>query len=73
MKPYIQCGRNALKTGNYGKETYTSFFREVGILYSMAHKVQHDTRSLFQKLFPKLTYMHLIEEAKKWHYPYDCA
>ena len=35
------------------------------IYIAPAHKVQHGRRSLFRKLFPKSTYIHLIEEAKK--------
>jgi PII-like signaling protein len=29
------------------------------------HKVRHGSRSMLRKLFPKSTYMHLIEEARK--------
>lgn len=35
------------------------------IYIAPAHKVQHGTTSLFRKLFPKSTYMHLIQEARK--------
>ncbi len=35
------------------------------IYIAPAHKVRQGARSLFRKLFPKSTYMHLIEEAKK--------
>ncbi len=35
------------------------------IYIAPAHKVKHGTKGLFRKLFPKSTYMHLIEEAKK--------
>lgn len=35
------------------------------IYIAPAHKVQHGKRSLFRKLFPKSTYMYLIEEARK--------
>jgi hypothetical protein len=35
------------------------------IYIAPAHKVQHGSKSLFRKLFPKSTYMHLIEEARK--------
>ncbi|MEO7046232.1 MAG: DUF190 domain-containing protein [Ferruginibacter sp.] len=35
------------------------------IYIAPAHKVKHVTNGLFRKLFPKSTYMHLIEEAKK--------
>ncbi|WP_447640340.1 MULTISPECIES: DUF190 domain-containing protein [Chitinophagaceae] len=35
------------------------------IYIAPAHKVQHEPKSLFRKLFPKSTYLHLIQEAKK--------
>lgn len=35
------------------------------IYIAPAHKVKHGTRSLFRKLFPKSTYMYLIQEARK--------
>lgn len=35
------------------------------IYIAPAHKVQNGGKSLFRKLFPKPTYMHLIQEAKK--------
>lgn len=35
------------------------------IYIAPAHKVQHGKKNLFRKLFPKSTYMHLIQEAKK--------
>jgi PII-like signaling protein len=35
------------------------------IYIAPAHKVLHGTRSLFRKIFPKSTYMYLIQEARK--------
>lgn len=35
------------------------------IYIAPAHKIKHNKKSLFRKLFPKSTYMHLIEEARK--------
>ena len=35
------------------------------IYIAPAHKVRHGAKSIFRKLFPKSTYMHLIEEARK--------
>lgn len=35
------------------------------IYIAPAHKVQHGNKSLFRKLFPKSTYIHLIQEARK--------
>ncbi len=35
------------------------------IYIAPAHKVKHGSQSLFRRLFPKSTYMHLIQEAKK--------
>ena len=35
------------------------------IYIAPAHKVEHGNRSLFRKLFPKSTYMYLIQEARK--------
>lgn len=34
------------------------------IYIAPTHKVQDSTKSLFRKMFPKSTYMHLIEQAK---------
>lgn len=33
------------------------------IYIAPAHKVKHGNRTLFRKLFPKSTYMHIVAEA----------
>ncbi|MFT4025061.1 MAG: hypothetical protein QM664_14900 [Flavihumibacter sp.] len=47
------------------KQVKTHSLGKLEIYIAPAHKVQHGARSLFRKLFPKSTYMHLIREARK--------
>ncbi len=47
------------------KKVKTHSLGKLEIFIEPAHKVRQGESSLFRKLFPKSTYMHIIQEAKK--------